>query len=471
MRDVPVENKVRKGNKIPRTEMPCQPADVRRNNFNEVATGYTKEMAMDEASRCLRCKNPECRSGCPVEVRIPEFIGFLADGHLKDAYDVIKTTNALPAVCGRVCPQEHQCEGKCILGKKNEPVAIGRLERFVADYALEQNFPCETPLAKPVKIACLGSGPASITCAGYLAQRCAQVTMFEALHEAGGVLIYGIPEFRLPKSLVAKELRGLDALGVEIKTNWVAGRTITVDQLFEEGYDAVFIGVGAGLPMFLEIPGENLLGVFSANEYLTRSNLGRAYAFPEFDTPTWNAKRVTVYGAGNVAMDAARTAIRMGAESVHIVYRRTKAEMPARHEEIEHALEEGIELLELVSPLRFIGNEEDKLQAVELEKMKLGEPDESGRCRPVATGEKFIHETDLAIIALGTRSNPILLEATPDLELTKKNYIVTNEETNETSIPNVYAGGDIVTGAATVIKAMGAGRKAAQAIAKKFNLE
>ncbi len=460
-----MENKILKGNKIPRTDMPCQDPAIRRNNFEEVATGYTKEMAMDEATRCLQCKNPKCRQGCPVEVRIPEFIEQVALGDFNKAYEIIKTTNALPAVCGRVCPQEHQCEGSCILGVKGEAVAIGRLERFVADQALGCGaVSCEIPEKIDFKVACFGSGPSSLTCAGYLAQLGADVTIFEALHEAGGVLIYGIPEFRLPKSLVAKELNGLLNLGVKIQTNYVAGQTVTIEELLEEGYDAIFIGVGAGLPVFFNISGENALGVFSANEYLTRSNLGRAYRFPEFDTPTWQAKNVTVYGAGNVAMDAARTAVRMGAETVSLVYRRTQAEMPARHEEIEHALEEGVQIIELVSPKRFIADENSKLQAVELERMTLGEPDASGRRSPIATGEYFIHETDLAIIALGTRSNPILLDATPDLELNKWNYIVTNSETGETSIPNVYAGGDIVTGAATVIKAMGAGRQAAAAM-------
>ncbi len=466
-----MENKVIKGNKIPRTDMPCQPAEIRRNNFEEVATGYTDEMAMAEASRCMQCKNPKCRQGCPVEVRIPEFIEQVAIGNFAEAYEIIRTTNGLPAVCGRVCPQEHQCEGSCIIGVKGEAVAIGRLERFVADTAIKAGIKCNSPAQKSLKIACLGSGPSSLSCAGYLAALGAQVTIFEALHEAGGVLIYGIPEFRLPKSLVAQELQGLKDMGVTINTNWVAGKTITIDQLFADGYDAVFIGVGAGLPIFLNIPGENLLGVFSANEYLTRSNLGRAYLFPDFDTPTWQAKSVTVYGAGNVAMDAARTAVRMGADKVSLVYRRTKAEMPARHEEIEHALEEGVELIELVAPTQFIAGDDNKLKAVELERMQLGEPDASGRRSPKPTGEKYIHDTDLAIIALGTRSNPILLEATPNLALNKWNYIVADEETNETSIPNVYAGGDIVTGAATVIKAMGAGRKAGQAIAKKFGLE
>ncbi len=466
-----MENKILKANKIDRIDMPCQDAQIRSKNFDEVALGYTKEMAMLEATRCIQCKKPKCRSSCPVEVRIPEFIEKVAHGEFLEAYSIIKSTNALPAVCGRVCPQENQCEGSCILTAKGEAVAIGRLERFVADYALKQDIKIEKPKAKDIKIACLGSGPASLTVAGYLASLSAKVTIFEALHEVGGVLVYGIPEFRLPKSLVAQELNGLEALGVEIKTNWVAGRTIMIEELFEQGFDAVFIGVGAGLPMFLGIEGENGIGICSANEYLTRANLGRAYAFPDYDTPIWQAKRVTVYGAGNVAMDAARTAIRMGAEDVSLVYRRTKAEMPARHEEIEHALEEGVNLIELVAPKRFILDENKALKAVELEKMVLGEEDSSGRRRPMATGEFYTHDTDLAIVALGTNSNPILLDSTPDLELNKWKYIVTNPETNETSIPNVYAGGDIVTGAATVIMAMGAGRTAAQAIAKKFNLE
>jgi len=457
--------------KLPRTDMPCQDPAKRITNFDEVALGYTNEMAQAEASRCLQCKIPLCIQGCPVEVRIPEFIAEVVKGDLCAAYDIIKTTNSLPAVCGRVCPQEKQCEGVCILAKKGESVAIGRLERYVADKALCSNIlPQKITLKKPeVKIACIGSGPASLTCAGYLASRGAKVTLFEGLHEPGGVLVYGIPNFRLPKEVVCQELDNLQAQNVEIKTNWIGGTTVTVDSLFEEDYKAIFVGVGAGLPFFLDIPGENLIGVFSANEYLTRANLGRSYDFPNYDTPNYAGKNVTVFGAGNVAMDAARTAKRMGAETVHIVYRRGRAEMPARHEEIEHAFEEGVELLELSAPISFFGSDTGRLQSVTLHKMELGEPDESGRRSPhKIEGSEFVLPTDLAIIALGTRPNPLFINATPTLNLNKKGYIVVDQESGETSIPNVFAGGDIVTGAATVILAMGAGRKAACIIAQRF---
>ncbi len=460
----------------PRTPMPCLPADIRARNFEEVATGYTKEMAMAEAARCIQCKKPKCVSGCPVEVPIPEFIAAVTRGDMDSAYRIIKSTNSLPAVCGRVCPQEVQCEGKCILGVKGEPVAIGRLERFVADTYIASTA-CEqvtgtNSCALPhdnFKVACLGSGPASLTVAGYLSSRGLKVDVYEALHEPGGVLIYGIPSFRLPKDVVATELNGLRLTGVDFNLNWVGGRTITVQDLLDQGYNAVFIGVGAGLPIFLNIPGENYVGVFSANEYLTRANLGRAYLFPEQDTPIYPGKNVTVFGAGNVAMDAARTAMRLGAESVHIVYRRTRAEMPARLEEIHHAEEEGIQFEMLASPLQFNGDDKLTLTSVTLQRMKLGEPDASGRCRPEPIeGDIYDLPTDLAIVALGTRSNPILLDATPDLELNKWGYVNVNEETGETSIPNVFAGGDIVTGAATVILAMGAGRKAAREICKRL---
>ncbi len=460
----------------PRIGMPCQPAEIRRRNFEEVATGYTKEMAIAEASRCLQCKKPKCMAGCPVEVPIPDFIGAVARGDFDSAYRIIKSTNSLPAVCGRVCPQEVQCEGKCILNAKGQPIAIGRLERFVADNyiatsACEQvtgTNACALPNPQ-FKVACLGSGPSSLTVAGYLGAQGIKVDMYEALHEPGGVLIYGIPSFRLPKDVVATELNGLKQVGVDFKLNWVGGRTITIQDLLDDGYDAVFIGVGAGLPIFLNIPGENLIGVFSANEYLTRANLGRAYVFPETDTPYYPGKNVTVFGAGNVAMDAARTAMRLGAESVHIVYRRTRAEMPARLEEIEHAEEEGIELELLAAPTQFNGDDKMVLKSVTLQRMKLGEPDASGRCRPEPIeGDVYDLPTDLAIVALGTRANPILLEATPELALNKWGYIVADEETGETSMPNVFAGGDIVTGAATVILAMGAGRRAAQEICKRL---
>ncbi|SCM72395.1 NADPH-dependent glutamate synthase [Desulfovibrio sp. 86] len=470
-----METKTPKKPVAPRVDMPCQPAEVRRANFDEVALGYTREMAIEEAQRCLQCKKPLCVSGCPVEVPIRDFIREAAHGNMDAAYRIIKSTNSLPAVCGRVCPQEHQCEGKCVLRAKGQPVAIGRLERFVADTyiattACEQvtgTDACALPRGD-LKVACIGSGPSSLTCAGVCAAAGIKVDVYEALHEPGGVLIYGIPAFRLPKNVVATEIDGLRLAGVDFHLNSVGGRTVEVEELLET-HHAVFIGVGAGLPMFLGVPGENLVGVFSANEYLTRVNLGRAYDFPHQDTPAFPGKNVTVFGAGNVAMDAARTALRMGAESVHIVYRRTRAEMPARLEELEHAEEEGVQFAMLSAPLRFNGNDEMRLTSVTLQKMELGEPDASGRRRPVAIeGEVFDLPTDLAVVALGTRSNPILLDATPKLKQNKWGYIEVNEETGETSMPNVFAGGDIVTGAATVILAMGAGRKAGQEIVKRL---
>lgn len=458
-----------------RIPMPCQPPKERAHNFNEVALGYSGEMALKEAQRCLQCKKPLCVTGCPVEVPIRDFIKQITEGNLPEAYKIIKSTNSLPAVCGRVCPQENQCEGKCILNKKGQPIAIGRLERFVADSHLaaiaeapqEGMQACEIP-ADAKKVACLGSGPSSLTCAGVCAAAGLKVDVYEALHEAGGVLIYGIPAFRLPKTVVSAEINGLREMGAEFKLNNVGGRTVEIKDLLKN-YDAVFIGVGAGLPIFLGIPGENLVGVFSANEYLTRCNLGRAYDFPEQDTPAYHGKNVTVFGAGNVAMDAARTALRMGAESVHIVYRRTRAEMPARKEEVEHAEEEGVKFAMLSAPLRFNGDENLKLTSVTLQQMELGEPDASGRRRPMPVeGKIYDLPTDLAIVALGTRSNPILLEATPELKLNERGYIEVNPDTGETSIPNVFAGGDIVTGAATVILAMGAGRQAGQEIVRRF---
>lgn len=461
-------------NVAPRVDMPCQPPAERRHNFREVALGYTGEMAAAEAARCLQCKRPTCVKGCPVEVPIRDFIREVAAGDLENAYRVIRTANSLPAVCGRVCPQEHQCEGKCILKAKGQPIAIGRLERFVADSHLAA---CETaPGACPPppgpraagRVACIGSGPASLTCAGVCAAAGLEVDVYEALHEAGGVLVYGIPAFRLPKDVVAAEIAGLRELGVRFHLNHVGGRTVDVAEL-RKSHDAVFIGVGAGLPVFLGVPGENLVGVFSANEYLTRINLGRAYGFPEYDTPSFPGRHVTVFGAGNVAMDAARTALRMGAESVHIVYRRTRAEMPARGEEIEHAAEEGVQFALLSAPVRFNGDEQSRLVSVTLQKMELGEADASGRRRPVPVeGAVSDLATDLAIVALGTRSNPILLDATPDLARTDRGYIQADPETGETSIPGVFAGGDIVTGAATVILAMGAGRRAGQEIVRRM---
>lgn len=456
--------------------MPEQPAGERVGNFTEVARGYTPEMAAAEAGRCLQCKNPSCRRGCPVEIDIPAFIGRLADGDIDGAYAVIRRTNSLPAVCGRVCPQENQCEGACILGKKGDAVAIGRLERYVADTYMAKSA-CETVTGKPtcpmpredLQVACIGSGPASLTCAGYLAGRGLAVTVFEALHELGGVLVYGIPEFRLPKAVVRREIQAMRDLGVEFRTNWVAGKTVTVSELLEDGYQAVFIGVGAGLPRFLGIPGENLIGVFSANEYLTRVNLGRAYTFPAADTPIFPGKRVVVFGGGNVAMDSARTAMRLGADKVTLAYRRSEKEMPCRREELHHAKAEGLEILCLNAPLEFIGDEAGRLTRIVLQKMRLGEPDDSGRCAPIACqGETCSIDADMAVVAVGTGANPLLSQSTPGLETSRRGYIVADPATGATSIPGVYAGGDIVTGAATVISAMGAGRRAGKAIAEKL---
>ncbi|WP_243438716.1 NADPH-dependent glutamate synthase [Fundidesulfovibrio soli] len=470
----PTNKKV--GSKAPRTAMPEQDPRQRVRNFSEVTTGYTPEMALAEAQRCLQCKKPLCRKGCPVEIDIPGFIAPILEGDLDKAYKVLRDTNSLPAVCGRVCPQETQCEGACILGKKGEPVAIGRLERFVADTFMAKDA-CEeitgtqacTLEREDLKVACIGGGPSSLTVAGYLSALGIKVHVFEALHEVGGVLVYGIPEFRLPKAIVRREIDAMRALGVEFHTNWVGGKTITVDDLKAQGFNAIFIGVGAGLPKFLRVPGENLIGVFSANEYLTRVNLGRAYEFPKSDTPAYTGKNVVVFGAGNVAMDAARTAMRLGADKVSIAYRRTENEMPARLEELHHAKDEGLELLCLHAPIEFKGDEKGWLKSIVLQKMQLGEPDESGRCSPVACDGQFCEiPCDMAVIAVGTGSNPLIGQTTPGLELNKWGYIVVNEETGETSIPNVYAGGDIVTGAATVISAMGAGRRAAKEIAKRL---
>ena len=462
------EIKMKLGNKIPRTPMPEQDPKERVRNFKEVPFGYTPELAQQEASRCLQCKKPACVDGCPVNVQIPEFIKLVCEGKFLEASWKIKETNALPAVCGRVCPQENQCESKCILGKKGEPVAIGRLERFVADYERatgEVKIP-ELPPKTGKKIAVVGSGPAGLTCAGDLIRLGHDVTIFEALHEAGGVLIYGIPEFRLPKAIVKAEVDYLGNLGVNVETNSVIGKLDTVDELLAE-YDAVFLGTGAGLPVFLNIPGENLNGVYSANEFLTRSNLMKAYLFPEFDTPIVKGKNVGVFGAGNVAMDAARTALRFGADNVYIIYRRSKEEMPARNEEIHHAIEEGVQLKLLCSPIKFIGDENGWLKKVELIKMELGEPDASGRRRPIPIeGSNFTLDLDTAIIAVGTSPNPLIPSTTEGLEVSKRGTINADEETGETSKKGVYAGGDAVTGAATVILAMGAGKKAAEAIHK-----
>ncbi len=446
--------------------MPEQEPLVRNKNFEEVALGYTAEMAVDEAQRCLNCKNPQCVSGCPVNVRIPEFIAKVAESDFDGAYKIITSTNALPAICGRVCPQENQCEGKCVRGIKAESVAIGRLERFVADYHSAHGHADGAPRkpeAKGHKVAVIGSGPAGLTCAGDLARRGYDVTVFEAFHKTGGVLVYGIPEFRLPKAIVAKEIKKLEYFGVKFVTNAVIGRAESIDELFEEGYEAIFIGSGAGLPQFLHIPGENLLGVYSANEYLTRINLMKAYR-PEYDTPFKHAKRVAVVGGGNVAMDAARCAKRMGAEEVYIVYRRSMDELPARKEEVHHAQEEEIIFKLLNNPVAVKGDENGCVCGLECVEMELGEPDESGRRRPVEKpGSNFVLDVDAVIIAIGTSPNPLLRTTTPGLEANKKGCLVADEK-GATSREGVFAGGDAVTGAATVILAMGAGKTAAQSI-------
>lgn len=447
--------------------MPEQPPEERRKNFKEVPLGYTEEQAIEEAKRCIQCKNTPCIEGCPVEIDIPGFIGLIAEGKFLEAARKMKDKNALPAVCGRVCPQEVQCETKCTLAKKHEPVAIGRLERFIADWERE-NDQIQIPTRAPAtgkKVAVIGSGPAGLTVAADLAVLGHDVTIFEALHKAGGVLVYGIPEFRLPKAIVQAEVDYVKSLGVEVETNVVVGTLYTVPELLDKGYDAVFIGIGAGGPMFLNIPGENLSGVYSANEYLTRSNLMKAYLFPEADTPVKRSKKVAVVGGGNVAMDAARTAIRLGADEVYLVYRRSEEEMPARIEEVHHAKEEGLIFKLLTNPERIIGDEHGNIKAMECIRMELGEPDDSGRRRPIPVeGSEFIIDVDALIVSLGTHANPLLPNSTPDLELNKWGYIVADEETGTTSLKGVYAGGDIVTGGATVILAMGAGRKAARAM-------
>lgn len=450
-------------------EMPVQAPAVRAHNFTEVALGYDEETAVAEAARCLHCKVPQCRKGCPVAVDIPAFIGKIKERDFTGALLKIKETNALPAVCGRVCPQENQCEKHCILAKKGEAVAIGRLERFAADTYMAKDLPIK-PVEydeKALKVAVIGSGPSGLSCAGDLAKRGYKVTVFEALHKAGGVLSYGIPEFRLPKDkVVAREIAAIEKLGVKFELDAVAGRLFTVDELLtDEGFAAVFIGTGAGLPRFQGIPGESLNGVYSANEFLTRCNLMKAYKFPEYATPIKVGKSVAVIGGGNVAMDAARTALRLGAEKVAIVYRRSEAELPARSEEVEHAKEEGIEFKLLNNPVAIIGDEAGWVKSMRCVKMELGEPDASGRRRPVPiAGSEFDMPVDTVIVAIGTGPNPIMAHTTPDLELTKRGNIAADEETGATSKAGVFAGGDIVTGAATVILAMGAGRKAAKAI-------
>ena len=449
---------------LTKNPMPSQDPNVRNKNFEEVALGYTEEQALDEAQRCLNCKNKPCMTGCPVMVHIPEFIAEVAKGNFEEAYQIISNTSALPAVCGRVCPQESQCEKYCVRGKKGDPVGIGRLERFVADWHnAHATAAPEKPASNGHRVAVVGSGPAGLTCAGDLARKGYEVTVFEALHLAGGVLVYGIPEFRLPKSIVQKEVDGLKALGVTIATDTVVGRTITVDELMEEqGFEAVFIGSGAGLPMFMDIPGVNYKGVLSANEFLTRINLMKAYR-PDSDTPIIHPKKVAVVGGGNVAMDAARCAKRLGAE-VYIVYRRGMEELPARKEEVEHAEEEGIIFKTLCNPVEIFANENDDVNKIRCIKMELGEPDASGRRRPIEVpGSEFDLDVDCVIMSLGTSPNPLIKSTTKGLEINKKGGIVVNED-GLTSKENVYAGGDAVTGAATVILAMGAGKTAAKAL-------
>lgn len=447
--------------------MPEQEPQVRARNFLEVPTGYTAKMAQEEAVRCLQCKKPGCVAGCPVGVDIPGFIDLIAQGDMTGAIRNLWTKNALPAVCGRVCPQEIQCEGKCIVGKKGEPVAIGNLERYAADYEREHGTGELPPVAPPTgkKVAVVGSGPSGLTVAGDLVLKGHDVTILEAFHKPGGVLVYGIPEFRLPKDIVAQEVDFLSRLGVKVECNVVVGRTVSIDELFEQGYDAVYVGVGAGLPRFMNIPGENLVGILSANEYLTRANLMKAYKFPDVDTPIPMGKNVVVLGAGNVAMDAARTAMRLGAESVKVVYRRSREEMPARVAEIHHAEEEGIELFLLTNPTKYLGNDKGRLTGMECLKMELGEPDDSGRRRPVAVeGSEFEIECDLCIVAVGSGANPLLTSETPDMALNKWGNVVADPKTGKTTKKGVWAGGDIVTGAATVILAMGAGRDSANSM-------
>jgi glutamate synthase (NADPH) small chain len=448
--------------------MPLQDAHARARNFDEVALGYTVETAVLEAQRCIQCKNEPCVSGCPVEIDIRTFIQQVADRNLEGAFHTLLERNVLPAVCGRVCPQEEQCEVKCTLGIKNDPVAIGRLERFVADNAALAKFTDDTPPAPPTghKVAVVGSGPAGLTVAADLAKMGHSVTIFEALHKAGGVLVYGIPEFRLPKSIVEREINGLKHLGVEIKVNHVIGQTFTVDELFTElGFEAVFIGTGAGLPTFPKIPGINLIGVYSANEYLTRSNLMKAYQFPVSDTPTIRGKNVAVIGGGNTAMDAVRTSLRLGAANAYLIYRRTRKEMPARVEEVEHAEEEGVQIMMLAAPTAILADEKSRVRAIRCIRMELGEPDASGRRSPVPQkGSEFDLDVDTVVFAIGQGANPLIRNTTPDLPVNKWGNVLADDDTGATQKAGVFAGGDIVTGGATVISAMGAGRKAARAI-------
>ena len=461
------EQKPKRAPRPPRQKMPEQPADERVRNFDEVPYGYSEETARIEAARCLQCKKAPCRLGCPVEVKIPEFIQMIKDGNFLGAAALIKADNSLPAVCGRVCPQEGQCEKYCVLGKKGEPVAIGQLERFAADYEREHESGGRAETAPPTgkRVAVVGAGPAGLTCAGDLAKLGHDVTIFEAFHKSGGVLVYGIPEFRLPKAIVQAEVDGLKELGVKIKLNSVIGKIDTVDELLQDGFDAVFIGTGAGLPNFMGIPGENFSGVCSANEYLTRANLMKAYRFPEYDTPIIRGKNVAVIGGGNVAMDSARTALRLGADNVYLVYRRAREQMPARIEETHHAEDEGIQFNLLCNPVEMIGDDDGHVVSMRCIRMELGEPDDSGRRRPIPVdGSEFDLDVDTVIVAIGNTPNPLIPETTPDLELGRHGTIKADEETGLTSKSRVFAGGDIVTGAATVIEAMGAGKRSARAI-------
>jgi glutamate synthase (NADPH/NADH) small chain len=452
-----------------RESMPRQDPKMRGKNFNEVALGYSAEQALAEASRCIQCPKRPCTEGCPVNVDIPDFVKALREGNMPEAVRILKSKNALPGICGRVCPQETQCEVACTLEKRAAPIAIGRLERYVADWERahkkELSKPVDQPKPTGKRVAVVGSGPSGLTCAADLAKMGHSVTIFEALHVAGGVLMYGIPEFRLPKEIVQGEVDYVTSLGVELKLDSVIGKIDTVDELLGNSYNAVFLGTGAGLPMFLSIPGENLNGVYSANEFLTRVNLMKAYLFSRYDTPVKIGKKVAVIGGGNVAMDSARCALRLGADVVYILYRRSKAEMPARHEEVENAEEEGIIFKFLTNPKRFLGNEQNSVAAVECNEMELGEPDESGRRRPIIKpGSEFTIDIDVAIVALGTTPNPLIASTTDGLKTTRLGTVVADETSGQTLKPKVWAGGDIVTGAATVISAMGAGKRAAASI-------
>jgi glutamate synthase (NADPH/NADH) small chain len=456
--------------KIPRQGMPEQLPDVRNKRFTEVNLGYTNELAAQEAVRCLECADPKCVRECPVGMKIKDIVRLIVEKNYLGAAAKIREDNVLPAITGRVCPQEDQCEGACLMGKKVSPLAIGYLERFIADWEADTNSLGIPPIAPATgrKVAIVGSGPAALSCAGDLVQKGHHVHVFEALHELGGVLVYGIPEFRLPKSIVKREVNNMRKMGVVFETNVVVGKTVTIDQLMkEEGYDTVFVATGAGLPQFLGVPGEHLNGVYSANEFLTRVNLMRAYKFPEYDEPVYDCRDrdVVVFGGGNTAMDAVRTAKRLGAKSASILYRRTESEMPARKEEVHHAKDEGVHLEMLVGPLELIGDDKGQLQAVNLIRMELGEPDSSGRRRPIPkAGSEFSMPASVAVVAVGTTANPLIQSTTPDLQTNKKGYISVNDDTLATSKKGVFAGGDIVTGGATVILAMGAGRKAAKGI-------